>query len=327
MKSFLNIIFLSLCVPSIFADGIDVFGVDDITQQKILKQFGSRVLINQKKIFDARSSGVSREKKNLEQAITQQFHLPAVRFENVYYPDHSFYTTIEVLPEPLEENTSYQYIPQKPYDLIDRMIIFKNEAIKLYFKQPELASDLQCLDFHCLVGEHSSLQSELEVFRKLVPQQQALIDKTLLEDNILERQRAAIFLLAYYPNHQLLLQRLETLLHQQNRLIIHDSLRVLGEYLKHYPKTSLDIKSISKFLSAYDLAVRHKALLVLEVLAHQRQYHEKLRKEAGYALYELLKLKQPNNHALAYQILCLISQKNDADTNLLAWKKWLEEKS
>lgn len=325
MKIFLNIIFLSLCALSIFADDIDVFGVDDITQQKILKRFGRPVLMNQKKIFYARSSGVNMEQKNLEQAIVHQFHLPAVRFENVYYPNHSFYTTIEVLPKPLQESASYQYIPKKPYDLIDRMIIFKDEAIKLYLKQPQLASELQCLDFHCLVEEHSILQSELDDFRKLVPQQMVLVDKTLLGDKNLERQRAAIFLLAYYPNHKLILQRLETLLHHQNRFIVHDTLRLLGEYLKHYPKTSVNIKQISNFLSAHDLAVRHKALLVLEVLAHQKCHHLELKQETGQALLELLKLKQPNNHELAYQILCLISQKNDADTDLPAWNKWLED--
>lgn len=328
MRKIFNIIFFSLLPSFLFADDIDVFGVDDARAQKIIKYYGKTVLSNQRTLFNARSSGIildlkSRQKK-LEQELIQRFHLPGVRFDNVYYPNQTFYTTIEVLTKLYqEESTPYQ--PHQPYDLIDKMVVFQDKAIKFYLQNPQLASEVKCLDFHCIAPEQSPLHSDMQYFRKNVPQQIKLIDKILFHDTYLIRQRAAIFLLTYYPNHQMLLQRLDALLDMDNRFIVHDALRVLGEYLIHYPHTNINIKKIAKCLRSDDLAVRHKTLIVLNVLADDEKNHFRLKKEAGFSLYPLLKLKQPNQHVLAYQILRKISQKNNADDDLAAWKKWLEK--
>ncbi|WP_019217962.1 hypothetical protein [Legionella tunisiensis] len=68
---------------------------------------------------------------------------------------------------------------------------------------------------------------------------------------------------------------------------------------------------------------RNKALSVLAKAAESRDdknYYSK----GGDKLLAILKLKQPNNHEIAYIILKKISGKNFGENNIDAWKKWLE---
>jgi hypothetical protein len=40
----------------------------------------------------------------------------------------------------------------------------------------------------------------------------------------------------------------------------------------------------------------------------------------------MLKLKQPNNHNISYQLLKKISGKDFGEDNSIAWEKWIMEK-
>ena len=154
-----------------------------------------------------------------------------------------------------------------------------------------------------------------------MPQSKALIEKTIFQDPHLERRRAGIFLLAYYANPQDINQILMRLLDDKNHFIRHDALRVYGEM---YPKTKnlkMPVQKILLSAHACDVGERNKALIVLSELAKEPQYRHALQKDA-HQFIELLKLKQPNNHLFAYDILTRISQKNYSDTDISSWEHW-----
>jgi hypothetical protein len=315
MRNFCSFIVLITSSYGIFADNIDVFGANEELAAKILKYHRQAVFDFQQSLKKARLPGFfsNIEHKNLKQKnqieikIAKHFHLPGVRLDTVYYPDQSLFTTIEVLSKPQNKLKLDVYRPLPPYDLIDKMLFFQEQAIQLYLDNPPLAKDIRCQDFHCIVPEHSRLQKELEYFRRTVPLQQEQIDAALQDEKYLMRQRAAIFLLTYCRNHAFISKSLTSLLNHPNRFIQHDALRVLGEFLKHYPHTRVSIHKISEFLQSDDVAVRHKALIVLEILAHEPQNHQLIKINAQAALLRLLKLKQPNNHNLAQKILNLMT--------------------
>jgi hypothetical protein len=333
MLKWINILGLMVFFSNGFADGVDVFGVDDEISAAILAQHGDEVLHFEKQLFAMRLQGMSAKKQkvfqikklNIEHQVAQKFHLPGVRFDTVYYPNKTLFTTINVLPSSYHEVFDETYEPQKPYDIVDKMVFFKKNAIALYIKDPKIGENLHCKDFHCIAPENSNLQDDLLYFRKMVPKQTHMIDNALFTDKHLARRRASIFLLAYYPNIPDVQIRLDRLLQEDNRFILHDTLRVYGEFLKAYPHLSVDLKRVIPLLNSYDEAIRNKTLLILDALASQEKYQHIIAKQAGDSLLKLLKLKQPNNHDIAYHILQKISHQNFGDRDYAAWQSVLQK--
>lgn len=329
-KRFLGVSLLSCYV---YADDIDVFGVDDVLAERILKRYGYEVLTFEKQLFElrkkARSSALLKNYQHYQQQlaydIAHAFHLPGVRFDSVYYPDGRLYTTIDVYRTKENVKQSPIYHPQKPYDIIDKMILFKHRAVDFYLKHPSLSFHPKCLDIHCIAPDHPETQDYLKYFREKVPKHQAEIKSCLAHDAYIERRRAAIFLLAYLSNHSEIPKILNTLIEDENRFIQHDALRLWGEYLQHYPESVVDIGKIIRFLSVDDVAIRNKALILIESIANQSRYQARLTREAGQPLLRLLKLKQPNNHRLAYHILCQLSHQKWGAREYLQWENWLHQ--
>ena len=69
---------------------------------------------------------------------------------------------------------------------------------------------------------------------------------------------------------------------------------------------------------------RNKALLVLLNAANSSSSKQLIIREGTKQLVSLLRLKQPNNHEMAYDLLKKISGKDFGSHNPDAWEKWLE---
>lgn len=321
-----------LLSPHSFAGEIDVYGASPELGLKMIQKYGSSLAhLEEKRIYKVMHHQKS---ENLEKAITEkikiiqhEFSLPALRVDTVFYPDiGKFYTTMGCCQ--LSANDAYTPVPypqHKKLDIIDSMHFFIQEAVSFMISHPEYANRLVCRDYQCITPEIPEFNAKLKYFRKVVPQSKAWIEKTIFEDKNLERRRAAIFLLAYYPNPEEINQILTRLLDDKNHFIRHDALRVYGEM---YPKTKhMDIPVQKILLSAHacDVGERNKALIVLSEAAKKSQYHSLLKQDTKQFI-ELLKLKQPNNHVFAYDILKQISHKKYLSTDIASWEHWAQSK-
>ena len=81
-------------------------------------------------------------------------------------------------------------------------------------------------------------------------------------------------------------------------------MRVLGAVVDKHKVENLELKKITQALNYPYVTDRNKAAYVLlGIIKSNPETHFQVINESGKTLIELLKLKQPNNHDFAYQIL------------------------
>lgn len=326
-------VFSACFFSNVFANNVDVFGAEDKISAAILKEYEAEVSSFEAELFAKRLSGLSAKESDdyqhrqlqLETQVAKKFNFAAVKFDTVYYPDKSLYTTINVLNQAPQTAFYTAYPLKKPYDIVDRMYLFSREAASIYAKHPEIGEHMSCKDFHCIVPENSAIQKNLDYLRSSVPRQMAFIDEVMFTDKNLARRRAAIFLLAYYPSIEEIHARLDKLLKAEDRFILHDTLRVYGELLIKYPKLKLDLSRPMELLHHYDEAIRNKSLLLINAAAEQKQLKRFIVEQGANELLNLLKLKQPNNHDVAYQILLKTTNQKYGDRDYAAWQRYLSK--
>ena len=72
-------------------------------------------------------------------------------------------------------------------------------------------------------------------------------------------------------------------------------------------------------------AERNKSLIVLNELSKQKKYQKTITSQLNLQLLKLLKLKQPNNHDLAYSILKNTTGQTFSDLAYADWEKYLKK--
>lgn len=334
MKKKCAILIINLICRVAFADGIDVYGVNDKLAEKILKKFGTETFNFEKKLMLERTQGTLtvksissyREKQNiLQERVAKAYGFKQVFFDTVYYPEtKEIFTTIEVPSLPISDTKLANY-QIKCHDIINDMILFTQKIARLMVTNPDFGKEPQCKDLHCICPESPLVLKDLEHFRALVPKQHALIKKTIESDKSLVRQRAALFLLAFYKNPQEVADILNKVLRDPSFHIRHDALRVYGVLLQKAPwiHTRVDLFIPSCF-SMHE-AERNKSLIVLNELSKQKKYQKTITSQLNLQLLKLLKLKQPNNHDLAYSILKNTTGQTFSDLAYADWEKYLKK--
>lgn len=320
---------LSFICFNVYADDVDVYGATEQMSLSILKRYGEKVLSLEKELIQARLhqepvKGFLKKQYVLQQQIQNKYHIKRVNFETVYYPkDRSIYTTIQLFDHDFPRWDAYpDYQAKKGHDVVDDMILFTEKIPQLYVKYPKFADNPTCKDFQCIVPDDPVVENDLEHFRKMVEKYPKFVVNTIENDPILDRRRAAIFLLAYFKDPHQIAQILEKTLCDKNYYIRHDTLRVYGELYPKAPDIEFDINRVLLSLKADHVAERNKALIFInEIVTHQK-YQQEVKQQAALQLVKLLRLKQPNNHDLAYEILVKISRHPYSAQAITVWDEW-----
>jgi hypothetical protein len=307
-----------LVYSKVFSSNIDVYGARKDIAQHIIKQYGDLVRqleqVRLSKTIHHQTTLVEEKRLNqIVQNIKKQYHFSQIAVDSVYYPDkQQSYTTINICDPKFTRGLSkgskgvvYQ-VPAKP-DLVDQMIIFINKAVAYMVSHPEDANRLICRDLQCITPENKSFSKDLTYFRQQVPKQFKFIQHTIFHDPILQRRRAAIFLLAYYKDINQVASLLARCLDDDNSYIRHDALRVFGEMYPKHPDFEVPIGKVIRSSYSCDAAERNKALIFLNELARYSTFHSDLLNERRH-LQTLQQLIQPNNNLYAKRILKKISK-------------------
>lgn len=323
---------LSLMCFQVYADDVDVYGATDQISARILKEYGDKVFALEKKLIQARLNqqqvhDLLKRQYLMQQQIQKKYHVKRVNFETVYYPkDQSIYTTIQIFDHDFPRSDNYpDYQAKAGRDVVDDMILFTEKIPQLYLKYPRFADNPVCKDFQCIVPDDPVVENDLQNFRNSVEKNPELVKQTIEHDPILDRRRAAIFLLAYFKDPNEIAQVLNQTLQDKNYYIRHDTLRVYGELYAKAPQIQFDINRVLLSLKADHVAERNKALIFINEMLSEHKYQQEVKHQAALQLVKLLKLKQPNNHDLAYEILVKISRHPYPAQAISVWEEWAKK--
>ncbi len=338
-------LFILTAPCSIWAlDLVDVYGVNPKTAAHIQQRYEKQVrLIETKLMSDFIKTGRDHQnthkddsllvKKNkLIQQIQQYGDFKYVNFQTVAYPGKkTIYTTIEVIsknqPERLKfiTNKSNGVTVPSQHDLIYQMILYQNKAMELLMSNQLDLKDHSCPVYHCSVPfNHPALRPYLAQFNQGAIQQRAKIIQTLNQDPDPQRRAAAAFLIGHFTNPHEIIALLSPRIVDQDYGVRNNILRVIGETIYRAKITELDPLPFLSLLSSPYATDRNKALFILLTIAESKAGKQKIIQQDKGSLLAILRLKQPNNHDIAYLILKKISGKDFGDTNIQGWKQWIK---
>jgi len=346
MAKILMVIFCGVISMTASAKNIvDIHGANEKSSKKILKTYSKKISETMDNLI-ACSTHLSNEHNehllqkyaqkqfDLSEKIKKEYDFDFVDFQVVMYPKKDSYTTIEVIEKNQSErlrfvkpHESAKAIQQKQSvknDLIDKRIKFDNLEMQLYQENKLDLKDIVCPVYHCFVGfKHPQLKPYLSVFKKGVVEEKKLIIETLNKDKNPQRRAAAAFLVGHFNDPHEILSVLTPHINDVDDLVRNNVMRVIGSTLS---KTKIDHIDLQPFLDMLDSPYttdRNKALYIILEASSMPSTRDLIIQNKN-KLIDLLALKQPNNHDIAYKILQKISAKDFGEHNISAWKNGLK---
>lgn len=321
---------------------IDVYGEDDKGSELIIKKYATAVaeiqstfvaeiFKNPEHVNETEIEKILFKRLALMEKIKKDGDYLYVNFDTVKYPgDKTNYTTIEVIkhqdPNRLRfvDSTAKQEKPikHKP-DLIDEMAGFSKIASTIAMEKKPSNKDV-CPVYHCLSSfNHPKLKPYLNHFNSGVIKEKKLIVATLKNDPSTERRAAAIFLIGHLTDPHEIISVLTPYITDKDPTVRNNTMRVLATTLQKSHILDFDVMPLLVLLDSPEESDRNKSLWMLYSLVDSKTIALTVINNGGAKLIELLKLKQPNNHNIAYQILKKISGKDFGEYNIAGWSNWL----
>lgn len=330
---------------------LDVYGVDLATEKKIRAcckaEFLEHLALQQQlnRVQTSSSEKILKRKKALDELILNKINklgkFRLSKLSTVYYPaEHTTYTTVDIVPA----SDGYR-IPNgvhagshrksvelpKQGKLKELFNIWENyfdRNIQLIKNDKMDTLKRSCPVIHCLWGfDKNELVSDLPKLKEGASRyKRQLMDIIRYSDNELSRGEA-VLILGHLEDYKELATFLMEFVDDVSSAVRNSSMRVLGAILAQHDIPKMDIRPILKALNYPYVTDRNKAAyVVFNCLLKDDSLHALIIKESGDTLINLLRLKQPNNHDLAYNILRVISKKNYSDRDYQSWKQWIRLK-
>ena len=337
---------LIACLGASFSvNAADVYGVNREDAKKIIKKYGQQI--------NRLEAGITKEASRYKAGVEEQPHDSLIKrkqaiidglikdygllfadLQAIYYPEYKkFFITVEVVdkdhpqrlrfvnlvPKQDRSNKKEQHQP----DVIDHMAkyvdIGQELMISKTFKIPE-----KCPVLHCSVGfEAPRLKPFLAEFNEGAVKDRSLILKTLKQDPDPNRRGAAIFLMGHFKDPKEVVSTLTPYVADKDDLIRNNAMRVIAETVYHAHLPISDVSPFVEVLESPYATDRNKAMYVLNNVVKTDDVKKQILVKGGDNLVEILRLKQPDNHYPAYQLLKSISGKDFGSTNVAAWSRWV----
>lgn len=326
-------------------DVVDLYGASPSASDRIIKHFVRQVREIESELtaeFASSMDGNIRNPKRVEQllqkkarlvnAIKRTGHFLFADLQTVSYPgDNDIYTTIEVVEKNQPERLQYVH-PKHPIksvahdDLINTMIVYQSIAMKLMMTGQLDLHDNSCPVYHCTVPfKHPKLKPYLALFNEGAVHQKQEIIQALNHDPDPERRAAAAFLIGHFNNPQDIMSLLSPHVNDEDEGVRNNVLRVMGETVARAHITTFDATPFLSLLDSPSVTDRNKSLLVLLTAADSSAGKKQIIQQGQARFIALLRLKQPNNHGMAYAILKKISGRDFSETDFTAWEQWFIE--
>ena len=214
---------------------------------------------------------------------------------------------------------------------------FADNVVDLYGESPQKSA--QVVDQYA--QEVGDIESRLQTSHKKNPSlfEQDKINAIVLKRNLLaEKIKSELdalyvkFDTVLYPGNENIYTTIEVINKDHpDRLRLTDGsdsvrknvLLAVQNAVKKAPLKQVDMTPLFTLLDSPYAVDRNQSLSKIYQLVDSKSLSRIIAKKVGDKLIELLMLKQPNNHDLAYSILKKISGQDFGAENSAAWKSWL----
>lgn len=345
MKLKIIVLIYALTTNTFANNIIDVFGTDKLQSDKIILNYSSKINEIENLLYKEFKNNYSDNKSNIRlynikkillakhniiEKIKKEYGFLFVDFNTVLYPNNkNKYTTIEVVSKQQSYRLQFVSIEDKKIylpknDLIDQMINFEKLGTQMLLNG-QLNSRLKlCPVYHCLNDfSHPKLGPYLKIFNDAALKDKNLIKHTLYYDEHAVRRASAAFLTAHFNNAKEIISTLLPSVNDPNSLVRNNVMRVIATTIYKAKIRQINVKPFINLLESTSLTDRNKALYVLSKLENSANYKKIIIQTAGNKLLQLLRLHQPNNKIIAYNILKKVSNKNFAVNDIISWENWL----
>ena len=277
-------------------------------------------------------ANLSLEKRQITEEIKKNYGFLYVDLDIVLYPsENTHYTTIEVITKNAIEKLRFAPHP-KPQkntrhqpDLIDKMMTYNKIGWPLMLDKKIDSRTIKCPVYHCTQGfSHPALKPYLKTFNTGAIQEKKLITETLAHDPSAARRAAAAFLVGHFSNPHEILSVLSNHVEDNDEEVRNNVIRVMGSTMRTADIHKIDVLPFIRLLDSPFDTDRNKSLVVLLSAADDELSKKIIIQKSGPQLLDLLRLKQPNNHLIAYALLKKISGEDFGEKNIGAWSNWVK---
>ena len=321
-------------------DFLDVYGTDKIDSDsicealyddlnKVMRLFENKAFLVNLQVTEEELSYWS----SIPARIKTMGPFESVVFSPVSYIDGRVFITIDVVEtKDAEKRSNFYPNPQESISdvagLIEQWDKYAKLGYKLFYTDPKAIQFTSCPGFHCLYGfEYPAFKKYGDLFVREVPLKTDALIKVLQRDKDVRKRGTAVYLLAYTKDIKVLLKALRLAIRDPNALVRNNVMRVLESAISENRTTDFPLGEIMAALDFPSETDRNKALYIVLSLVERSDFSDYFAKKEGSQFVKLLKMRQPNIHDVAYQILKKISRKDYGEHDYVSWNKWAEQVS
>ncbi len=313
---------------------IDLYGSDQITLEQVEANVGSRL----QAYLDAIATGDRETARRLQTEILESIQamgdFALVELSRIQYftEGNPTYLTIDLVDaDDRDARMGFASAPTGQVAGVEDLLAAWGEYQEAGFALLRAGTMPQgkpeCSAYHCVFGFPGDLAPFGRRFEVEVPRHRAVLERVLREDADFEDRAHAAFLLAHIDDGAALVQLMLEAIDDPSSTVRNNALRVLGAVATDHPEVDIPLDPILRALDYPLTTDRNKVLYVLSGLAQRPGLQAEIAERAGDILLDILRLRQPNNHDFAYQILQSISGEDFGARNYAAWRNWLDQKS
>lgn len=310
-------------------NGLDTFGSKRISATEVSRQYGSKI---EEWVLAGKHGRPEfiQLKNEIETSIKNQFVFAYVNLSLITYfqPNPGDYVTVDVVePENVAERMAFLPEPKGQFEDPDGLIALWDQYLQLAFELQRsglFEYPKSCPAWHCTHGfENPKLAPFLEKFSKLVPKNEKKLARILKKDTRPQFRGNAAFLLAHIQSGPSVVNYVLGSVRDSSELVRNNAVRVLSDISWRHPELDIPVEPVLQVLKFPSTTDRNKAGYTLVYLSKKEKNKKAIIKSVGPILLEMLKLKQPNNHDPAYQILKNVSGEKFDERDYEAWTSWL----
>lgn len=317
---------------------VDIYGTHQLSSKIIKRKYAkefmkiAEIMHSSKSITDpANNQLFVRLIKKITLGIQSMGKFSMINISPILYPnDPVVHFTIDVVDQNDQARLTH-FLPsptqsiQDPAHLLTTWNEYEARGFSWAAKNKKFPSYAACPAYHCLFGfDLAEFKPYAKIFITQVEKNKFALVNVLRNDKDEKKRAAAAFLLAHIKNVHELINLLVPSMDDANEHVRNNVMRVIGMALLHTKNDAVPVEKIIKVLDFPMSTDRNKGMLILLTLINQPNYADYIAKHAGKQLVKELKLQQPNNHELAYEILKKISDQHYADRDYPAWEAWLK---
>lgn len=312
--------------------GVDVYRSGVLTVDKAQRMFGSRLnqivaLRNQHRAASTQKAEVLL--KAIEREAAQLPGIAEVTLTVSEYftsVDHAMYATYDVVDDADRGRLAFSPVPTKKLNDPDGLLA----AWKSYY---DLGSELtrrgqmpidrpDCPGFYCLWGGATpELDALQQKFVAGAAKRERELRTVMAYEANPERRAAALFVLSYGPRGEKVIESSLAALKDPSAHVRGAGLQILADIINHRKDLRVPADAIVPLLDDPSGSVRGKTLGLLVPMVDDEGQRAKIL-AAAPRLIDILRLKEPGSHDLAYTVLGQLSKKSFDRRDYASWEKW-----